>query len=78
VIAVVSRRVNIEAEERRMIDNFSILLSHGFLMLAFWLLTRSDVLDREPPPPLDGEPGGFGKRRSVRGKAHSKGDAADA
>jgi hypothetical protein len=51
-----------------MIDNFSILLSHSLLMLAFWLLSRSDVLDREPPPPLDPEPSGFGHRRNMRGK----------
>ncbi len=61
-----------------MIDNFSILLSHGFLLLAFWLLIRSDTLDTEPPPPLDAEPDGFGKHRALRGKPHSKGDAADA
>ena len=51
-----------------MIDNFSILLSHGWLIFAFWMLTRNDLLDREPPPPLDAEPDGFGKRRKVQGK----------
>lgn len=50
-----------------MIDNFSIVLSHGLLLLAFWLLTRRDDLDREPPPEPDTEPQGFGavKRRQA-------------
>ena len=51
-----------------MIDNFSILLSHGWLILAFWMLTRNDLLDREPPPPLDAETEGFGKQRKRHGK----------
>ena len=46
-----------------MIDNFSIVLSHGLLLLAFWLLTRRDDLDREPPPEPDAEPQGFGAAR---------------
>ncbi len=39
-----------------MIDTFSILLSHGLILLACWrLLARAD-LDRETPaaPPLSG------------------------
>ena len=33
-----------------MIDNFSLLVSHGLLALLFWrLLTRPD-LDKEAPP----------------------------
>lgn len=53
-----------------MIDNFSIALSHGLLLLAFWLLTRRDDLDREPPPEPDAEPQGFGavKRRPTSRK----------
>jgi hypothetical protein len=46
-----------------MIDNFSIALSHGLLLLAFWLLTRRDDLDHEPPPEPDAEPQGFGAAR---------------
>ncbi len=45
-----------------MIDNFSILLSHGLLLLAFWLLTQRDDLNKEAPPVPDPEPTGFGKR----------------
>ncbi len=33
-----------------MIDNFSILLSHGLLALAFWWLLSRDDLDREDAP----------------------------
>lgn len=59
-----------------MIDNFSIVLSHGLLLLAFWLLTRRDDLDREPPPQPDAEPQGFAaSRRKTRA---SKGRPADA
>jgi hypothetical protein len=65
-----------------MIDNFSILLSHGLLLLAFWLLTRRDDLDHEPPPEPDTEPQGFGvKRRTAQrqGTAYGrKGTQADA
>jgi hypothetical protein len=58
-----------------MIDNLSILLSHGLLLLAFWLLTRRDDLDTEAPPPPDAEPQGFaGQRR----KPSNKGMPADA
>jgi hypothetical protein len=45
-----------------MIDNFSILLSHGWLMLAFWLLLARADLNDEPPPAPDAEPQGFVKR----------------
>ena len=55
-----------------MIDNFSIALSHGLLLLAFWLLTRRDDLDREPPPEPDAEPQGFG---AVKRKPASRKDA---
>ncbi len=45
-----------------MIDNFSILLSHGWLLLAFWLLLQRTDLNNEPPPAPDPEPKGFSKR----------------
>lgn len=50
-----------------MIDNLSILLSHGLLLLAFWLLTKRDDLDSETPPEPDAEPEGFGavKRKRI-------------
>ncbi len=59
-----------------MIDNFSILLSHSLLLLAFWLLTRRDDLDSEPPPVPDAEPQGFGVRRKLT--ATRKGTPTDA
>jgi hypothetical protein len=43
-----------------MIDNLSILLSHSLILLAFWLLSRREDLDVEPPPERDPEPQGFG------------------
>ncbi|MFN3748056.1 MAG: hypothetical protein ACK4SJ_05155 [Sphingorhabdus sp.] len=59
-----------------MIDNLSILLSHGLLLLAFWLLTRRDDLDREPPPEPDAEPQGFGSvRRKMPQRQGKTGDA---
>jgi hypothetical protein len=57
---LISRR-----NDQQMIDNFSILLSHGLLMFVFWLLTRSKDLDQESPPALDAEPDGFGVRRKA-------------
>lgn len=32
-----------------MIDNFSLGLTHGLMLLAAWLLLRRPDLDREPP-----------------------------
>lgn len=58
-----------------MIDNLSILLSHGLLLLAFWLLTRRDDLDSEPPPPPDPEPQGFAMSRKPRAPKEQPGDA---
>jgi hypothetical protein len=49
-----------------MIDNFSIALSHGLLLLAFWLLTGRDDLDKETPPEPDAQPQGFGRRSGNR------------
>lgn len=42
-----------------MIDNFSILLSHALIMLAFWFLSQREDLDVEEPPAPDAEPEGF-------------------
>lgn len=58
-----------------MIDNLSILLSHGLLLLAFWLLTRRDDLDSEPPPSPDPEPQGFAVSRKLRASQEQPGDA---
>ena len=33
-----------------MIDNFALAVSHGLLLLAFWLLTRRADLDSEDAP----------------------------
>jgi hypothetical protein len=57
-----------------MIDNFSILLSHGLILLAFWYLSQRDDLDTEPPPEPDAEPQGFGTAR--RPSASKKKDSA--
>lgn len=63
-----------------MIDNFSILLSHALIALAFWFLIRRDDLDQEEPPVPDAEPEGFAnsiRRREPGKKAETKaaGDA---
>lgn len=63
ISSYVPRQRDRQGRERRMIDNFSIALSHGLLLLAFWLLTRRDDLDCEPPPEPDTEPQGFGAAR---------------
>jgi hypothetical protein len=51
-----------------MIDNFSILLSHGWLLLAFWILINRDDLDSEAPPAPDPEPLGFNNRKTGANK----------
>jgi hypothetical protein len=64
-----------------LIDNLSILLSHGLLILSFWILIRSETLNNEPPPPHDKEPEGFahGRLNPRAGKRSSgSGDSADA
>ncbi len=33
-----------------MIDNFSLALTHGLMLLAAWLLIRRPDLDHEPSP----------------------------
>ncbi len=35
-----------------MIDNFSVLLTHGLMLLAAWRLLRRPDLDREGAPPF--------------------------
>ena len=51
-----------------MIDNFSILLSHGLLLITFWYLIQRDDCDVEAPPEPDSEPEGFGHGRPKAGK----------
>jgi hypothetical protein len=46
-----------------MVDNFSILLSHILIALAFWRLSSREDLDHELPPAPDEEPEGFIKRK---------------
>jgi hypothetical protein len=46
-----------------MIDNLSILLSHGLLAWALWTLVNRADLDEEAPPVPDAEPGGFAAKR---------------
>jgi hypothetical protein len=41
------------------IDNFSILLSHGLLAWALWVLVNRPDVDDEAPPVPDAEPQGF-------------------
>ena len=62
-----------------MIDNFSILLSHGLLAIAFWFLLQRDDLDEEAPPIPDKEPEGFGHSRLKPGqKQHSASEQTNA
>ncbi|MEE9432734.1 MAG: hypothetical protein V3V15_00660 [Sphingorhabdus sp.] len=62
-----------------MIDNFSILLSHGLLALAFWYLLQRDDMDAEAPPVPDKEPEGFGHQRLKPGQIdNAAGDTPDA
>lgn len=53
-----------------MIDNFSIALTHGLLLIAAWRLIHRDDLDLEDPPEHDKEPSGFLKRPSTTGSQH--------
>ena len=43
-----------------MVDNFSIALTHGLLLIAAWRLIHRPDLDQEDPPERDKEPEGFG------------------
>jgi len=48
-----------------MIDNFSLGLCHGLMLLAAWLLLFRTDLDHEPPPPHDEDPQPrFGQRHA--------------
>ena len=53
-----------------MIDNFSIALTHGLLLLATWRLIHRDDLDVEDPPERNKEPDGFLTRPSPNGSRH--------
>jgi hypothetical protein len=55
-----------------MIDNLSILLSHGLLMLAFWFLTQRLDVDQELPPAPDAPLPGFGKPAMPENAADSE------
>jgi hypothetical protein len=50
-----------------MIDNLSLGLTHGLMLLAAWLLLRRSDLDHEPSPRDPAEP--KAKRRWGRGGA---------
>ncbi len=45
-----------------MIDNFSIALTHGLLLIAAWRLVHRDDLDVEDPPERNKDPDGFVKQ----------------
>ena len=48
-----------------MIDNFSLAISHGLMLLAAWYLLKRPDLDREPSPhdpPADGKRKRWGRR----------------
>jgi hypothetical protein len=62
--------------QRNMIDNLSILLSHVLLALAFWFLTLRDDLNHEDPPAPDAEPEGFGHAALNRKRPKTPGKAA--
>jgi hypothetical protein len=63
-------------DQRRMIDNFSILLSHALILLAFWFLTQRDDLNVEDAPAPDAEPEGFAN--AVRKPKRKNGGSPDA
>ena len=50
-----------------MIDNFSIALTHGLLLLAAWRLIHRDDLDVEDPPERNKDPDGFSNHPSIHG-----------
>lgn len=56
-----------------MVDNFSLLVSHGLIALAVFRLLWRDDLDHEAPPEPDTEPAGFAAKRPAQ-----KADGADA
>lgn len=44
-----------------MIDNFSLALTHGLMLLACWRLLSRPDLDREDAPKPDEKPLGWGR-----------------
>lgn len=61
-----TRRQPRRAYSRRVIDNFSLGLTHLLLLIAAWRLLSRPDLDREDPPAPDAAPrapGGKGWRR---------------
>ena len=50
-----------------MIDNLSIALTHGLLLIAAWRLMNRPDLDLEDPPEPDKEPSGFASGKSAKG-----------
>lgn len=47
-----------------MVDNLSIALTHGLLLLAAWRLIHRPDLDLEDPPEPDKESSGFGSAKT--------------
>lgn len=45
-----------------MVDTFSILLTHGLLVIALWRMAHNDDIDVEAPPEPDKNPSGFFNR----------------
>jgi hypothetical protein len=50
------------------IDNFSLLLTHGLLMILAWRLLGRPDLDDDRARPEDGQPQGFGVKRKPADK----------
>ena len=50
-----------------MVDNLSIALTHGLLLIAAWRLIHRPDLDLEDPPERDMEPSGFGPGKQNSG-----------
>ena len=48
-----------------MIDNFSLALSHGLMLLAAWRLFSMRELDEEAPPLPDPDPQGWATPRDA-------------
>jgi|TARA_R100001244_G_scaffold6593_32_gene8374 hypothetical protein len=54
----------------QMVDNFSIALTHGLLLIAAWRLMHRDDLDVEDPPEPEEGSAGFAKHSSSTGSWH--------
>jgi hypothetical protein len=50
-----------------MIDNFSLAVSHGLMLIVAWRLIFRRDLDHEAPPPRDEVPSGWRKGRPRNG-----------